>query len=438
DRNPMKLPSIRLFYFSVAALWILAVLYARGTAPVQGAPDIAPVAQAPPAVVAPDTFVATADSAGITAIHAGSWDEYSEVRDFTDGYLAMGHAWGDYDNDGWVDLYITGGQGASTLYHNLGDSPMPAMANEADAQLATAWFELYPHLIETTDGFTPPVAARAIGYGGITLYEALVHGLPGYQSLVGQLNGLSALPTPQSDQRYHWPTVANSAMSTITRMLFSNTGAANQKAIALLELQFAEAYRPLLDAATFNRSVQYGRALAVAIYGWSVTDGGHEGQLRNFPEAYVLPAGEGLWETTPPAHATALQPEWGRNRPMALRLDHPCVAAPPTPYSEEPGSAFYALAQEVYDTVRLLTPQQRIIARFWADDPGTTPTPPGHSLMVTTQLLQQNHAPLALAAETYARVGIAVNDAFIGCWQTKYQYNRIRPITFIHDHIDAT
>ncbi|HRW06741.1 MAG TPA: vanadium-dependent haloperoxidase, partial [Caldilineaceae bacterium] len=108
------------------------------------------------------------------------------------------------------------------------------------------------------------------------------------------------------------------------------------------------------------------------------------------------------------------------------------------PYSEDPSSAFYALAQEVYNTVRLLTPEQHIIARYWADDPGTTPTPPGHSLAVATQLLRQRDASLSLAAETYARVGIALNDAFIGCWQTKYQYNRIRPITFIHRQIDPT
>jgi hypothetical protein len=194
----------------------------------------------------------------------------------------------------------------------------------------------------------------------------------------------------------------------------------------------------LLNAATFDRSIQYGRALAVAIYGWSVTDGGHEGELHNFPEGYTMPVGAGLWESTPPGYAGALQPHWGNNRPMALRLDHRCQAAPPVAYSEAPDAPFYALAQEVYDTVRLLTSEQRIIARYWADDPGTTPTPPGHSLAVATQLLRQTGASLTLAAETYARVGIAVNDAFIGCWQTKYQYNRIRPITFIQRQIDPT
>jgi hypothetical protein len=35
---------------------------------------------------------------------------------------------------------------------------------------------------------------------------------------------------------------------------------------------------------------------------------------------------------------------------------------------------------------------------------------------------------LATAAEAYARVGMAVCDAFIACWYQKYVYNLIRPV----------
>src|SRR4029450_8233956 len=43
---------------------------------------------------------------------------------------------------------------------------------------------------------------------------------------------------------------------------------------------------------------------------------------------------------------------------------------------------------------------------------------------------------LDVAAEAYAGVGLAVNDAFICCWFTKYQFNLLRPITYIRQQFD--
>jgi hypothetical protein len=318
-------------------------------------------------------------------------------------------------------------------------SSLAAAPNAPDhALVATAWFTFYDYLLQTTEGFTPPVAARAIGYASVTLYEAVVPGLPEYQSLVGQLNGLTTLPKPISGQRYHWPTVANSALAAITRYLFSNTSLENNTAIATLESQLTYHYQQDLDTATFARSVHYGRILAAAIQKWAMTDGGHEGQLHNFQTEYQPVKGAGFWLPTAPAFlAKPLQPTWGNNRTFVLKKDQMCLAKPPAHYSEERNSFFYRQAQEVYNTVRSLTPEQRLIALYWADDPGRTATPAGHSLAIVTQILQQKQATLALAAETYAKVGIAVADAFIGCWQTKYQYNRIRPISYIQVAIDS-
>jgi enediyne biosynthesis protein E4 len=36
-------------------------------------------------------------------------------------YFSTGQAWGDVDNDGWIDLYVTTQNGANVLYRNLGD-----------------------------------------------------------------------------------------------------------------------------------------------------------------------------------------------------------------------------------------------------------------------------------------------------------------------------
>ena len=62
-------------------------------------------------------FEDVSEAAGITAGHRGIWDPEEGFQ----GYLAIGQAWGDYDNDGWVDLYVTGNLEPNVLYHNNRD-----------------------------------------------------------------------------------------------------------------------------------------------------------------------------------------------------------------------------------------------------------------------------------------------------------------------------
>ena len=40
------------------------------------------------------------------------------------------------------------------------------------------------------------------------------------------------------------------------------------------------------------------------------------------------------------------------------------------------------------------------------------------------------------AVEMYALTAIAMADAFIGCWRTKYRVNLLRPVTYIQRYID--
>lgn len=52
---------------------------------------------------------------------------------------AIGQAWGDYDNDGWVDLYVTDPRGANTLYRNNQDGTFSVSALSSQVALATAY-----------------------------------------------------------------------------------------------------------------------------------------------------------------------------------------------------------------------------------------------------------------------------------------------------------
>lgn len=307
------------------------------------------------------------------------------------------------------------------------------------AYVATEWFKLLVQLTQRTPGFSPPVAARAYGYAGVTLYEALVAGMPGYQSLSGQLNAMPAMPA-MSEQSpggvLYWPVVANTALATIARDLFPTITDAPLRLINELETRLDDEMESRAPAESLAPSQAYGRSVAAAVFEWSKSDGGHEGYMRNVAADFVQPTGDGLWQPTPPDYAPPLQPGWGENRPLAPVGAATCAASPPPEYSTDPASDFYKEAREVYDTVRSLTPEQEKIARYWSDDAGASATPPGHSLSIATQLLVQEESSLAQAALLYARLGIALNDAFITCWQTKYAWNVVRPITYIQAVID--
>lgn len=305
-------------------------------------------------------------------------------------------------------------------------NPLPS-ASSYDTSVATAWFDLVLELVEETKGFSPPVASRAFGYMGVTLYEAVVPGMESYQSLVGQLNGLTELPQIDMDETYDWSVVANSALADITRKLFS---ASEEGKVKIEELE--QALVSTSSPEVIARSEEYGRALAEAIYAWSLRDGSQT-QLE-----YVVRSEAGAWQPTAPKFVDALLPNWGNNRPFVLAAGDECEITPALAYSEDKSSAFYKEGLEVYEVSQSLTDEQREIALFWSDDPGKTATPPGHWVSILTQLVKEQQLTLDRAAEAYARLGIAVADSFIGCWNAKYDYNLLRPITYIQTVIDAS
>ena len=312
-------------------------------------------------------------------------------------------------------------------------APTSPATDTYSADAATKWAALELRLIQNGTGFSPPVAARALGYAGVALYGAVQPGIVGSQSLAGQLTGLSTLPQPEAGQLYNWAVAADAAQALMAKNLFGNATAAQRTSIDSLETTLNASY---LTAAGFDRSVQFGRAVAQAVFDWSRADGGHEGYLSNQPAGYVPPTGTGLWvPASSAASARALQPYWGQNRLFVPANATLAMPALPYVYSTQAGSAYYGQVQELYNTTRSLTTSQRTIALYWADG-GQTITPPGHSISITGIVLRDRQATLALAAEAYARVGLAVADAFIGCWKCKYQFNWQRPDAAVRAMID--
>src|SRR6187399_2344773 len=78
-------------------------------------------------------------------------------------------------------------------------------------------------------------ADRALAYCGIATYEAVVPGMPAFQTLTNQLNGFPEMPSTEPGKAYHWAASANAALAEMNRQLFPTTAAANKTSIDNLE-----------------------------------------------------------------------------------------------------------------------------------------------------------------------------------------------------------
>jgi PAP2 superfamily protein len=313
------------------------------------------------------------------------------------------------------------------------------LVSDYGIDIPNAYYDLSRRFTIRTGGFTPPVQARAYGYMGLALYEALVGGMPDHQSVASQLNGIGPLPQPKAIP-YQWPLTANAALAEVMRGLWGDKtdhAAQNIADIDALEASFVSQYGAGAPPGLAKQSIEFGHAMGAAVFATSAEDGGNEGYLTNFPATYSPPQGPGLWVPTASGQL-AMQPFWGATvKTLALSYANACDPGPPPVYSEQQDSPFYDEAKLDYDISKNLTADQLIIARYWADGPGTF-SGPGHSMAIVGEVLSQHGGTLADAAEAYARAGIANADAVTSIWWVKYHYNLVRPITYIRKVIDPT
>jgi PAP2 superfamily len=301
-----------------------------------------------------------------------------------------------------------------------------------------AWYDLTLELVRHTATYSPPVASRAFAYMGITAFEAVASGSNNLVSLGGQLPGLAGLPARNSKQRYDEAVVMHAAMSQAVHSFFQKTGPTGKRAISAVAAKLSAAVVPHVKASTLKRSTEFGAAVASHIFKWSNQDGGHEIKLMGFDSDYKIDASPAHWKPTSTIglQQKPLLPMWGNNRTFGTANGATCSLPPPPTYSEDKASPFYKEALEVYDVVKALTPEQKLIARFWSDDPMLSPTPPGHWLFIALDILKAKNASIEDSVDVMARLGMAVSDAFVACWASKYQYDLLRPVTYIKKVID--
>jgi len=327
------------------------------------------------------------------------------------------------------DNFVSPSAQSATTYD---EAVQGAKTSKFNGEVPAKWYALAINLSRTTPNQSPgPINSRAYGYMGLALYEAVVPGMPSHQSIQRQLNGLPGLPQADCSHKYYYPACANASLANMVRHMFGNTSPAQNFTIDSLENSFNTLFKSTVPQQVFDRSVSFGQNISNAIYDWSKSDGGDQAYLVPFPTTYIPPAGPGLWVPLP--GQLALLPYWGNNRTF-INNDVASTQPPPPPaYSIESSSKFYQEELEVYNESINQDPEHVIIAKYWAILPG-----PSVSISILSSVLSGKNSNLSVAAEAYCKVGIAIADAIVSCYKTKYQYNQERPITFIRANFNST
>jgi len=299
---------------------------------------------------------------------------------------------------------------------------------KADGHVALDWYGLQLRFLLERNSTMNPVY---FGYLGVGLYEA-VRGEDKYSvSLSTKLNQMPEMPQTEN-MGYDWVISANAAMASMLRSFNTGLTPANLASIDSLENVYNQNASTSQNSEVFARSQAFGRSVATAIHNWFLTDNFNPGNA-----GYVPPVFPGAWIPTPPAFANGIMPFLSTARLFFSDNASIAVPPPPYPYSETPGSDFYNMAKNDYDVNLALTTDQKNLANYFVDQGnGIGFTPGGHHFSVITQILFAKGANLGLAAEVYAKAGIAERDATIVCFTAKYKYNQIRPVSYIRNVID--
>jgi hypothetical protein len=198
----------------------------------------------------------------------------------------------------------------------------------------------------------------------------------------------------------------------------------------------ADLTRLPVGRATLN-GIDIGRRAAAAILALRANDGAYD-EEPVVGEDYTVSNLPGKWRPDPVSRIRIALGAYWRIKPFVMQSPSQFRSPPPPALgSEAYARAFHELKQlggDGINTPTRRTPEQTIIGTYWAYD-GTAwiGTPSRLYNQIAVQLaLPRTADPLELA-RVLALVNVAIADATISAWDTKYRYDFWRPVTAIRE-----
>jgi hypothetical protein len=269
---------------------------------------------------------------------------------------------------------------------------MPARAGAAEQSAVASWIELELEAI-ATHRTNPPRASRELAHVSRAMYLAALAG-----------------------GRARDDAVAGAASTVLVHFYPDKAGSIDTLARELADVN--------------SRAFAGGRLVGRLLIARANSDGA-DAVWTGSPGS--PPTQPGSWVRTPPAFTyPPLEPLAGTWRTWNLQDGSQFLPDAPPAYG---GPVFEAEVDEVYAVSQTLTAEQRRIADYWADGAGTV-TPPGHWNRIALDDIGAARLSTLRASELFAALNTAQADAFIACWDAKYAYWTLRPVTAIRRRID--
>jgi PAP2 superfamily len=300
-------------------------------------------------------------------------------------------------------------RGSFYLLPRVKERPEPPEA-EPPADVVLRWNDAALEAVKT-DRTPPPLAARNLAMVHVAVYDAV----NGVRRTHTRFLVDAVAPPGTSEEA-----AAAAAAHRVLLRLYPKHGTTFDH---LLE----ECLARVPDGAAKEQGVELGLFTAANTLQWRAEDG--VGKTVK----YTPKDGPGWWRPTPPDFQAALAPEWPKVACFAMRRpDQFRPGAPPDLTNKDYADALREVRKLGGAASRDRTADQTEIAKFWADGAGTV-TPPGHWNRVAATVSRKRGLGTAENARLFALLNIALADAGIACWDSKYHYSFWRPVQAIRE-----
>lgn len=312
------------------------------------------------------------------------------------------------------------------------------------------WAKIYAdqlfHITEVmvTDVASPPVAARIYAYSNLAAYQTIL--LAGGSFERGEIPSLPTLEKP-FESPSQTPLEAPEFSAIYAMLLAAEKVMPSGYLLKEKQADWVKwgLKKKLISKKTLDKHLTFAKAVADQILGMAKTDGYIQLTALN---RYTPSEGEGFWYPTPPAYMAAVEPEWRTVRTFFLNNLDEYTPEPMADFDLKLGSSFQKQLQEVYEIGGNLNEEQKLIANFWDCNPFKVEfsghmaigvkkiSPGGHWIGITGIAAEQQKLSFSETVYIHTLVAMTLHDAFISCWKTKYETNRIRPETVINEKLD--